>query len=48
MDTRHRKIDIGNIEHKTEKDRYRATLDTRHRKKDTVNNGQKTQKDRGG
>ena len=47
MDTRHRKIDTGNIGHKTQKDRYgRETLDTRNRKIDTTNIGHKTQKNR--
>ena len=47
MDTRHKKIDTGNIGHKTQKDR-RVSLDTRHRKIDTGNIGHKTQKDRDG
>ena len=58
MDKRHRKIDTGNIEHKTQKDRYgqhwtqdterqtRLTLGTRHRKIDTCNIGHKSKKDR--
>jgi hypothetical protein len=58
LNTRHIKIDTGNIEHKTQKDRHgyhwaqdterytRATLDTRHREIDTCNIGNKTQKDR--
>ena len=58
MNTRHTKIDTGNIGHKTQKDRHgqhwtqdterkiRVTLDTRHTKIDTGNNGNKTQKDR--
>ena len=57
MDTRHRKIDTGNIEHKTQKDKYgqhwrqdterqtRLTLGTRHRKIDTGNNGHTIQKE---
>jgi hypothetical protein len=57
LDTRHRKIDMGNIGHKTQKDtngKHRtqeterwteATLDTRHRKIDIGNIGHKTQKD---
>ena len=45
MDTRHRKIDLGNIGHKTQKDRHGATMGTRHRKIDTGYIGHKTQKD---
>jgi hypothetical protein len=60
LGTRHRKIDMGNIRHKTQKDRHgqhcvqdterytRVTLDTRHRKIDTGNIGNKTQKERHG
>ena len=55
MKTRHRKIDMGNIGHKTQKIRHdhnwtheterekRETLDTRHRKLDTGIIGLKTQ-----
>ena len=57
MDTRHRKIHIGNIGHKTQNDRHgkhwtqekeretRVTLDTRHRTIDMGNIGHKTEKD---
>jgi len=60
LDTRHRKIDAGNIGQKIQKDRhgqywvqYReretlVTLDTCHRKVDTGNIRHKTQKDRHG
>jgi hypothetical protein len=60
LDTRHRKIDTGNIGHKTQKDRHvfhwtqdterwtRVTLVTRHRQKYTGNIGHKTQKDKHG
>ena len=59
MNTRHRKIDTGNIGHKTQKDRHgqhwaqgtkieTVALDTRHRKIETGNIGHKTQKDRYG
>ena len=60
METRHRKIDMGNIRHKTQKNRHdynwtqeterekRVTLDTRHSKLDTGINGLKTQKVRHG
>ena len=56
MGTRHRKIDTGNIGHKTQKYRHgprqkrktRVKLSTRHRKIDTGNIALKTQKDRHG
>jgi hypothetical protein len=60
LDTRHRKIDICNIEHKTEKDRYgqhwtqdterqtRLSMGRRHRRIDKCNIGHKTHKDRHG
>jgi hypothetical protein len=60
LGTRQRKIDTGNIGHKTHKDRHgyhwaqdterttRVTLGTRHRKIDTGTIGHKTQKDRYG
>ena len=60
MDTRHRKIDTGNIEHKTQKDRHGQhwtqdterliwlILDTRHRKIDTGNIRHKRNKDKHG
>ena len=46
MGTRQRKIDTGNIGHKTKKDRHGITLGRRKRKIDTGNLGHKTQKDR--
>jgi hypothetical protein len=58
LDTRHRKIDTGNIGHKTQKDRHvyhwaqyterqtRVTLGTGHSKINTGNNGHKTHTDR--
>ena len=58
LDTRHRKIDMGNIGHKTQKDKHgqhwaqdterqtRVTLGTGHRKINTGNKGQKTHTDR--
>ena len=48
METRHRKINMDNIEHKIQKDRHGATMGTRHRKIDTGNIGLKTKKDRHG
>ena len=60
MGTRQRKIDTGNMGHKTNKDRHgyhwtqdkeretRVALGTRHRKIDTSSIGQKTKKDRHG
>ena len=60
METRHSKIEMGNIGHKTKKNRHdhnwtketeretRVTLDTRHRKIETGIIGLKTQKDRHG
>ena len=60
MDTRNKKLDTGNIGHKTQKDRLgkhwtqdterktRATLGTRHIKIDTGNIGHKKNKDRHG
>ena len=60
MDTRHRKIDTGNIGYKTQKDIHgqhwtqdterpiRVTLNTRYRKIETENIEHKTQKDRYG
>ena len=56
MDTRHRKIDTGNIGHKTQTDRHgkqwvqdterwtRVTFGTRHRKIDTVTLGTRHRK----
>ena len=48
MDTRHRTIDKGYIEHKKTERETRVTLDTRHRKLDTVIIGFKTLKARHG
>ena len=60
FDTRHRKIDTGNIGHKTQKDKHgqhwaqdtekqtHVALNTRHRKIDMGNIGHKTQKERHG
>jgi hypothetical protein len=48
LDTRYRKIETGNIGHKTQKDRHGYHWAQGHRKIDTGNVGHKTQKDRHG